>query len=390
VIIAVVVTVAAIVGGYLIYLRVSVQRLPDRQALDVSYSQNSATDPDPDRFREDEGSRLRTGTAYRAVTYNLGFGAFDHDFSFFMSENRTVDGDSVKGLMSRAESEDVARKNIGAAVNVVTGLQSDFAVFQEIDRNAGRSYGIDELALITRTLTDGLEGGNGFFANAYATNFHTGWLFWPPARPMGRVSDSGMATYSRYAVDEAERRNLPIDDSFFGRLFDLDRCFTVMRLPVTVAEELGGEDAAGELVLIGVHLSAYDAGEKMRGEQMKVLADFMKEEREKGNWVIAGGDWNQSFPGSLDAFKGRMETPGWATPFMEDILPEGFSLVGADNADVIATCRDTSIPWTPGVSYETIFDGWVASDNVAASVENIDTDYAASDHNPVLLTFTLR
>jgi exonuclease III len=87
---------------------------------------------------------------------------------------------------------------------------------------------------------------------------------------------------------------------------------------------------------------------------------------------------------------GRMELPSWAHALDEADLPEGFRLVAASNADTIATCRDTSIPWTPGVSYETIIDGWVVSDNVTAYASNIDTDYEASDHNPVLLTFTLK
>jgi hypothetical protein len=84
-----------------------------------------------------------------------------------------------------------------------------------------------------------------------------------------------------------------------------------------------------------------------------------------------------------------MVVPPWARELDESALPEGFSIVKAGNADVIATCRDTSIPWTPGVSYETILDGWIVSDDVSAFAENVDTDYIASDHNPVLLTFTL-
>jgi exonuclease III len=149
-------------------------------------------------------------------------------------------------------------------------------------------------------------------------------------------------------------------------------------------------EAAGELVLINVHLSAYDAGLKMRGEQMKMLAEVMQAERDKGNWVIAGGDWNQCFPDTIDAFKGRMETPEWVNEFDKAALPEGFSIVTAGNADTVATCRDTSIPWTPGINYETTIDGWVVSDNVKASSENIDTVYKASDHNPVTLTFMLK
>jgi hypothetical protein len=401
VIIAVIVTIAAIACGYLIYLRASSARISDNKALPVSYV-GAEDEIDPGLASEGGGARLQAGTPYRAITYNVGFGAYDHDFSFFMSEGRTAGGDDVKGMMSRAAGEGAVRGNIGVAMDAAVMQQPDFALFQEVDVAAGRSYSVNELALISKAFSDGASGddggdGSGFLAYTYATNFHTGYLFWPPARPMGKVKDSGIATYSRYFASAAERRSLPVDESFLGRLTDLDRCFSVMRLPVDGAGPLkaapgpGGDGGSGsELVLVNVHLSAYDAGEKMHGAQMEALADFMKAEREKGNWIIAGGDWNQCFPGSVDAFTGRMETPKWAKPFMEGALPEGFSLVSAGNADIIATCRDTSIPWTPGVSYETILDGWAVSDNVSASAVNIDTDYAASDHNPVLLTFTLR
>jgi endonuclease/exonuclease/phosphatase family metal-dependent hydrolase len=391
IIIAVVITVAAIAAGYMIYLSVNGARLPDKEALTVAVS--------------DEGALpgLQTGREYRALTYNLGFGAYDHAYSFFMSEGKTLDGDETKGLMSRALDEDSVRENMRAAIAAALGQQPDLAIFQEVDRDAGRSYKVDELQLISSAFGDGIAGNGegeaegddagesgGSFAATYATNFHSGWLLWPPARPMGMIKDSGIATYSRYRMDSAERRSLPVDDSFPGKFFDLDRCFTVSRLPVGGAEGEEGSGPGGELVLVNVHLSAYEAGDKIHGEQMKALAEIMKEERAKDNWVIVGGDWNQCFPGSLDAFNGRMETPSWAKPLEESVLPDGFSMINADNANVIATCRDTSIPWTPGVSYETIIDGWIVSDNVAAASENIDTDYIASDHNPVLLTFTLR
>jgi hypothetical protein len=270
-------------------------------------------------------------------------------------------------------------------------------------------------------------------------------LLYPPVHPIGQIKDSGIVTLSRYNIDSAERRSLPVAASFPEKYFELDRCVTVVRLPVEEAKSSSadadsddadadidsdsagaGEDSddvdvdadedsadadvdvgadededsdsaspaggesARELVLINVHLSAFDAGLDSRDSQLKEINNMMQEELNKGNWVIAGGDWNQCFPGSFDTFKSRMETPEWAQAFDEDMTPlEGFSYVTADNADITATCRDTSIPWSPGINYETIIDGWIVSDNISASAENIDTEYAFSDHNPVSLTFSL-
>ena len=68
----------------------------------------------------------------------------------------------------------------------------------------------------------------------------------------------------------------------------LDRCFVVSRFNLS-----NGKD----LVLMNTHNSAYDAGGKLRDAEMPIIRDLMIEEYEKGNYVVAGGDWNQNPPG---------------------------------------------------------------------------------------------
>ena len=70
-------------------------------------------------------------------------------------------------------------------------------------------------------------------------------------------------------------------------------------------------------------------------------------------------------------------------------LPEGFSIQRAENQFQTPTCRTADIPWEPGVNYTTVLDGFLVSDNITATAENIDTNFAYSDHNPVKLTFRL-
>ena len=51
----------------------------------------------------------------------------------------------------------------------------------------------------------------------------------------------------------------------------------------------------------------------------------------------------------------------------------------------------TEIPYTEGVNYQTVPDGFVVSDNVEVTkVRNIDTGYEFSDHNPVEMAFVLK
>jgi endonuclease/exonuclease/phosphatase family metal-dependent hydrolase len=210
---------------------------------------------------------------------------------------------------------------------------------------------------------------------------HTGYLFYPPSRPIGQIKDGGILTVSKYRIESSERRSFPVSDAFPTKFFDLDRCFTVSRMPVD-----GSESA---LVIINVHASAYDKGGLIRKEQMKMLSEAAASEYESGNWVIIGGDFNHALHGTLEMFPGQMQVPDWAQPFDEAMVPEGFSLVQPSNFSSVATCRDTSMPYNPNVNYEVTVDGFFVSGNITATAENIDADYDGSDHNPVRLEFTL-
>lgn len=62
-----------------------------------------------------------------------------------------------------------------------------------------------------------------------------------------------------------------------------------------------------------------------------------------------------------------------------------------DSGENVGTCRAAEIPYTEGVNYQTVLDGFIVSDNVEVTkVRNIDTGYEFSDHNPVEMTFVLK
>ena len=62
--------------AYLIYLYASYHRIEDNLPLEVE-SRAEQTD-----------AKLTTGKEYSALTYNIGFGAYTPDFSFFMDGQR--------------------------------------------------------------------------------------------------------------------------------------------------------------------------------------------------------------------------------------------------------------------------------------------------------------
>ena len=68
-------------------------------------------------------------------------------------------------------------------------------------------------------------------------------------------------------------------------------------------------------------------------------------------------------------------------------LTEGYQIAASLNA---ATCRGADIPYEAGVNYSTVIDGFLVSDNVTIIDEKtVDTQYAYSDHNPVIMQFRL-
>jgi exonuclease III len=65
-------------------------------------------------------------------------------------------------------------------------------------------------------------------------------------------------------------------------------------------------------------------------------------------------------------------------------------IVNASNNTEVPTCRTADIPYKKGVNYTSVIDGFIVSDNIIATAENIDADFMYSDHNPVKLTFKLK
>ncbi|MDD4124663.1 MAG: endonuclease/exonuclease/phosphatase family protein [Eubacteriales bacterium] len=337
------------VVGYLVYVLVDYHRIADNQTLDVE---------------SPVSVKAETGTEYTLVTWNLGFGAYSDDYTFFM------DG----GKESRAYSENAVYANINGAVNKLKEINPDFMFLQEIDFDATRSYHVDERVPITAAFPD--------MSYVFAVNYDSPYLFYPVTSPHG-ASKAGIMTLSDYSISSAVRRSLPIE-SGFRKFLDLDRCFSVSK-----AELENGK----QLVLINLHLSAYSEDGGIATEQLKMLIEVMREEADAGNYVICGGDFNKDLLGnSPDVFGVISDEPlSWAQPIPEGTIPEDFTLVvGFDAEAPVPTTRNTDIPYQKGVSFCATIDGFIVSSNVTVvSCETLDYGFENSDHNPAVLKFTL-
>lgn len=354
---ALVLVLAAALAGYVGWLQSGYYRIPDGETLEITTPQLEPLAP---------------GQEYTALTYNIGFGAYGPDYSFFMDTGTMADGTPVQGKWGKARNRESVLANTRGALETIAVQDADFLLLQEVDVKADRSHQVDQSAM----LKDGLPG----YGAVFACNFHTRYLLYPFHDPHGAVN-AGLLTLSRYRIDEAVRRSYPVDESFFVKFTDLDRCFAQLRIPV---------EGGGELVLINSHMSAYDEGGTVRARQLEMLCDVMQTEYEKGNYVIVGGDFNHALgEGTAEAFESGQQLPGWVAQLTDADLPEGFSIQRAENQFQTPTCRTADLPWEPGVNYTTVLDGFIVSDNVSATAENIDTNFAYSDHNPVKLTFRL-
>ncbi len=341
--------VVVILGGYIAYLFLSYSRIEDNQPIIAS--ENGLME------------EVEFEKTYTAVIQNLGFGAYTQDFTFFM------DG----GTESWAASEESVKNCINNAAYEAEKHNPDFILFQEVDFDSTRSYHINQRDILEKRFSS--------YSSAFAENYHSAFLFYPFTQPHGS-SNSGILTLSKYNITSGVRRSLPISESV-SKFLDLDRCYSISRIPV---------ENGTELVLFNVHLSAYGGSDEIRAAQMNMLFEDMKKEYEKGNYCVCGGDFNHDFTGdSTQKLNGGAEVDfGWAQPFPTDLLPDCIERCDDYSGEsLVPTCRNCDIPYKKG-NFTIIVDGFLVTKNVNVKrVENISTEFVYSDHNPVVLEFEL-
>ena len=342
-----------IVLGYVAYVFLSFHRQPDELALQA---ETTAGDVLPS---------VPVGEELTIVSYNIGFGAYSDDFTFFM------DG----GKESRARSEEAVYENIGGAMQTVTEQDPDIALIQEVDIDGTRSHHIDERTIVVPAMAEA-----GAYEYTFAQNYDSPYLMYPLTQPHG-ANQAGILSFSKYHITGAERRSLPIENGF-SKVLDLDRCYAKMRIPA-------GEK---ELIVYNLHLSAYTANADTAEKQLDMLIKDMQAEYDAGNYCIAGGDFNRDLLGnSPEIFGTATLADNWAQPVNMDLFTDDILLEAPfDETDMAASCRNPDKPYEPGDFVVTV-DGFIRSSNVEVTKSAvIDTGYRYSDHNPVYMKVYLK
>ncbi len=304
------------------------------------------------------------GTEVSVITWNIGYSGLGK------YEDFVLDGGKTDG---KPDTVETFRSYFDGIIATLRANEADVYMLQEVDSYSDRSYHMDEVT----SLAIALDMPNTAFAYNYKCNFVP--FPWPP---IGHV-EGGLTTYSvaRAAGDTATRISLPVAFDWPLRVAQLKRCVLITRYNI--------EGTDKQLSVINFHLEAYDSGEGNRAQAAKLL-EIINEEAAKGNYIIAGGDFNQAFPGSLDVFP--IKNPDIWSPgqFDTSTLPEGFTLVYDGEH---ASCRLLNQPYDPTseATQYFILDGFIVSPGIeVTSVETIDAGFEYSDHNPVKINIKLQ
>lgn len=299
---------------------------------------------------------VETNTEYSITSFNIGYGGLGETEDFFMDGGKTV----------RPGNKAMVENNVKFIKEKLQDLHSDFYVIQEVDEDSKRSYAINQ---VDELLLDGMSGN-------FAYNFKVKYVPFP-FPTIGKVN-SGILSMANFAIKDSVRVSLPNPFSWPMRTANLKRAMLITRYPI--------QDTNKDLVLINFHLEAYDSGEGKR-EQTKLLSEIISKEYEKGNFVIAGGDWNQVLIKDLE-----MDTTlltEWTAPNVDwESLPNWEMGVDAKTP----TNRSLIRPYVGNKEKLAKFfiDGFIVSPNIHIIETKVsEMDFKYSDHEPVVMKFML-
>ncbi len=299
---------------------------------------------------------LETGIPYSALIWNIGYAGLGMNMDFF------YDG----GVGVRDTKENVLRNFQAISKFLVSNDSVNFVLLQEVDVASKRSYHMDQLHLLESSLTRHM----GFLG----LNYKTDYVPVPASSPLGKVK-SGIAIYSDISPIEVARYGFSGNYSWPKRIFMLKRCFLACVVPINNYKDLH---------IVNIHNSAYDDG-SLREEQLEFISEYALEQYNKGNYVLFGGDWNQS----PDNFKPRYNLPFDTVNL--SYLPEGF-LRGWQRiySDSVPSNRRVNVPYSKGKTMTTVIDYYIVSPNILVpELKPQDLNFENSDHHPLIINFIL-
>ena len=314
--------------------------------------------PDPVESIEVKGRTDQTfhsRDAFTLMSWNIGYAGLGKEMDFFYEGGRRV----------KPDPEEFQNYLQGILQTIGSNDSLDFFLIQEADINSKRSYYTDESLKLAEILKE--------HCFAFAKNYDCQYVPVPLYDPMGKVV-SGILTFSRFQPDSTTRIDFGTKFSWPKQLVFLQRCFLVMRFKLE-----NGRD----LVLVNTHNSVFDEEGELRKKELQMLHNFMSNEFRKGNFIVAGGDWNQNPRGfEMENIRNGDRVKKIEIPFASEIF-NGWQFVFDPG---LPTNRDVDASYQKGITKTTIIDFFVVSPNIKIeSVKTINTGFENADHQPVIL-----
>lgn len=342
-----------IVVGFLGYLKITEYNPNKIENLKIENKENE--------IKEDKNNNYELNTEYKLLSWNVGFFGMDKNIDFFM------DGGKMVFPISQKQVEE----NISKAIEEIKKENPDIINLQEVDKYSKRTGFMDQVKILNEEFKQ-----NSIFAYNMKVKFVP-----YPIPPLGQM-ETGIYSSSKKELLNPERHQLPIAFKYPVRLSNFKRAFTVSY------SNINGSDK--KLVLLNAHLDAYDDEKSgFKKKQTEEILNFMKKEREKGNYVILSADFNQNLKMLNKDEMEKIPSNLWrASNFDTELLSDKFKLLHPNEN----TARLNNKPYKKGTenTYYYIIDGFVVSDNIKVNEIKVnDLDFQNSDHNPVVLKFEL-
>ncbi len=293
------------------------------------------------------------------VSWNIGYGGLGKEMDFFYDEGEKVRPEP-------AEFEGYIR---GIYQKISSFRPVDFYLLQEVDINSRRSYFSNEKFSIEKLLEE--------YESFFAVNYHVKFVPLPFTKPMGRVQ-SGIQLLCKAPPHSVEKIYYPSSYSWPYRLFMLDRAY------IKAVYHLKNNN---NLVVYNTHNSAFDDGALRETEFLTIKRDMLSE-YEQGNYVVAGGDWNQNPPAFDPANDPLSYNYTEVRPRLENTaFPRHWQWCW-DPA--VPTNRSNSQPFVKGENTTTIIDFFIVSPNLKVdTVITHDMQFRYSDHQPVYMRISI-
>lgn len=329
--------------------------------LFLAYSTLTCYRPDPEMsvWKSDRPDTISVDSTLQALCWNIGYAGLGDNMDFFYDNGNEV-RDTKQRTIENLDS-----------ITAFLGRNKDrnFFLLQEVDFKSHRTYNIYQIDYLVKAMN---------YQNSTGINYDVAFVPIPVKNPMGRVL-SGVVTFSNPIPKSSTRYQYPGEFPWPSRIFNLRRCMLVNRYPTSNGKEL---------ILVNTHNSAFDDG-SLKQQEMLLLKALVLDEYQKGNYVVVGGDWNQSPPKfPLTTFASNYESPSFKLTNIDSSFISPDWTWAFDSAQ--PTNRYLDEPYVANKNYTGILDFFLLSPNVKlVSCKTRNLQFRNSDHNPVLVSFKL-